>query len=75
MMELHCENKLHGILIEPGVLEVKCGSRFCGAESGVVVLHQFDTTTGKLVKTLRFKEPPLGRKVHDPREHTPVRSA
>jgi hypothetical protein len=38
-------------------LEVKCGSRFCGAFSGVVVLHTIDTTTGSVVETKRFSDP------------------
>jgi hypothetical protein len=38
-------------------LEVKCGSRFCGAGSGVVVLHTIDTQTGAVVETRRFSDP------------------
>jgi hypothetical protein len=40
------------------IFEVKCDSRFCGAEPGVVVLHQFSTKTGELVGTQRYKDTP-----------------
>lgn len=62
-MDMRCEFKLHGIVIQPGVLEVKCDSRLCGAEYGVVVLHRFDLVTGSLIKTVRFKDTTkLGRR-------------
>ena len=57
-MELRCEHKLHGILISSGVLEVKCSSTLCGKKPGVVVLHRFDTNTGDLLETRRFKDTP-----------------
>jgi len=56
-MELRCPSKLHGILLEGGVIEVKCDSRFCGHVSGVVVLHRFNAQTGELLETLNFKNP------------------
>lgn len=56
-MDLRCENVKHAELTEPGIIEVKCRSRFCGAGNGVVVIHQFDTITGELLITKRFKEP------------------
>ena len=54
--ELRCNSKKHAVLIEEGsgLLEVKCDSRFCGAASGVIVLHKFDLTTGKCVDTQRY---------------------
>lgn len=55
--ELRCDNKLHGIIVEPGVVEVRCSSRFCGAGREAVVLHRFDVGSGKLIDTQRFKEP------------------
>lgn len=55
-MELRCNSKLHGIL-EESILEIKCNSKFCGAEPGIVILHQFNNKTGILIKTLRFLEP------------------
>lgn len=57
-MDLRCGNKKHGE-IENGVLEIKCNSRFCGAESGVIVLHRWDISTGnpRFIETLIFKEP------------------
>lgn len=56
-LDLRCSAKLHAIVVAPNRVEVKCGSRFCGAGRGVVVLHQFDTTTGNLVATKKFSEP------------------
>ena len=56
-MELRCPSKLHGILLEGGVIEVKCDSKFCGHEPGVVVLHRFNAQTGELMETLNFKNP------------------
>ena len=61
MIELRCDAKKFGELFtEDDVLEVKCNSRFCGAEPGVVVIHGFDMATGKLVGTERFRDP-VGR--------------
>jgi hypothetical protein len=56
MLELRCDSKKHGVLIEPGfgILEVKCDSRFCGARTGAIVLHRFDLTTGEMVDTHRY---------------------
>lgn len=55
---LRCDNKLHGMLIDVGEVEVKCDSRFCGAHPGSTVLHRFSTTTGELLGTERFQNPP-----------------
>jgi hypothetical protein len=41
-----------------GIVELKCNSRFCGARSGVVVLHQFSTGDGVLVDTKKYKDTP-----------------
>ena len=58
MQELRCENvTLHGILIESGVLEVKCRSSYCGAGVGKVVIHRFDVATGDLLETRKFRDP------------------
>lgn len=57
-MDLRCASKLHGILYDNGILEIKCRSRFCGHEPGVVVIHKFNVHTGA-VDTVRYKEPPL----------------
>ena len=59
-MEIRCPSKKHGELVAPSVIEVKCNSRFCGAEDGAVVLHQFDAITGELIKTSIFKDPQKG---------------
>jgi hypothetical protein len=60
-VDLRCEHKLFGVVIDPGqggVVEFKCSSRFCGAEPGVVVLHEFSTETGKLLGTKRYRDTP-----------------
>lgn len=74
-MQLRCEAKFHGELIDEGrLLEVKCSSRFCGHKPGTVVLHRFDVVTGELVETVQFKDP--GRKQADAsRNPVAVRSA
>lgn len=54
--ELRCDSKLHAILVRAGVVEVKCDSRFCGAERNVIVLHRFDAFTGELLSTKRYRE-------------------
>ena len=67
MNPLRCPNKLHGEFFpEEGWLEIKCKSRWCGARKDVVVIHRFDVTTGKLLETLKFRDPkgknsPLGK--------------
>lgn len=55
-MELRCDSKLHGILRDGDVLEVKCGSSLCGHGPGVVILHRFNLHTG-VVETLKYKDP------------------
>jgi hypothetical protein len=55
-MDLRCPNKKHGEVTDSSI-EIKCSSRFCGAERGVVVIHRFNAQTGELVETLRFKDP------------------
>lgn len=56
-MELRCDNDILFGIIEGRVLEVKCRSRRCGHEAGVVVIHQFSLETGELKGTLMFKDP------------------
>jgi len=64
-MQLRCENKLQGVL-EEGIVELKCSSRFCGAKSGVVVIHRFSTESGKLIGTSRFRDtPPVGERSNE----------
>lgn len=72
-MDLRCEAKKHGEL-DDGLVEIKCSSRFCGAGSGVVVIHRFDASTGELRETLRFKDP-ARKKAQHARNGTAVRSA
>lgn len=56
-MDLRCDNKKFGELTDDGYIEVKCPSKFCGAASGIVVLHRFDPLTGELITTKRFRDP------------------
>lgn len=56
-VELRCLAKKHGELDDFNVLEVKCNSKFCGAEPGIIILHRFSTVTGKLLSTEKFKDP------------------
>lgn len=59
MVPLRCDGTMHAKLdLESHTLEVKCKRRRCGAESGVVVLHTFDCSTGELITTRRFANPP-----------------
>lgn len=60
-MEMRCRHKLHGVVHE-GIIEVKCSSSFCGAKSGVVVIHRFNSKTGELVETKKYKDTPIIRK-------------
>jgi hypothetical protein len=55
-MELRCDSKLHGIMREGDVLEVKCRSTFCGYKAGIVILHRFNLHTGEMT-TARYKDP------------------
>lgn len=56
MTELRCPNGIKFAELLDGVIEVKCRSNRCGAESGVVVIHRFDSITGNLIDTKRFRE-------------------
>jgi hypothetical protein len=56
-MDIRCDSKMHGIIVEPGLIEVKCDSKFCGHRAGVTVLHRFNSLTGELVETKRYKDP------------------
>ena len=53
---LRCDGTIHGQLTDTG-LEVKCKRRRCGYRKGVIVLHTFDLSTGKVVQTKIFAEP------------------
>lgn len=55
-MELRCENKLHGIVVDDHTIEFKCDSRFCGAGPGITVLHRISTITGETISTETFKD-------------------
>lgn len=57
-MELRCPgNKKYADIDSNGYIEIKCQSRFCGAEIGEVLLHCFSPFTGELITTKRFKDP------------------
>lgn len=56
-MDLRCESKLHGVAVAHNVIEISCNSRFCGASSDVLVLHKFNTLTGEVISTRRYKKP------------------
>lgn len=60
MPEMRCENKLHGIIADPCVVEVKCGAGHCGAGPGVVVIHRFSAADGSLIDTRHYKDYPRG---------------
>lgn len=60
MIELRCDNKLHGT-ISDGVIEMRCRSKFCGHAAGTVVIHSFDME-GNFLGTKQFKDP--GREQH-----------
>lgn len=58
-MDLRCRSGIKfGEVNDLHSLEVKCRSNRCGAEPGVVVIHRFDTETGELLATERFRDPP-----------------
>lgn len=57
MHDLRCDSKKHAVLVPGEYLEVKCDSRFCGAQRGTVVLHRFDLQTGDMIKTIQYKNP------------------
>lgn len=54
--EFRCDHLMHGVLGADGRFEVKCRSNKCGARSGVVVLHYFDVSTGRLLETKKFRD-------------------
>lgn len=54
--ELRCPSKLHGV-VKDRLIEVKCNSKFCGADRSTIVLHYFDPETGELAETAKYKNP------------------
>lgn len=70
--DLRCEAKKHGVLIvDANIVEIKCDSRWCGARSGVVVLHRFSGSTGELLETLRYADPIVKGGERNGTEHNP----
>ena len=56
-MEIRCAGRIVGVLLDNGLLEVKCPSRACGKMPGVAVYHYFDPRTGALVETKKYNDP------------------
>jgi hypothetical protein len=75
MHELRCDNGILFGILEGSVLEVKCRSRRCGYETGVVVIHRFRLETGDLVGTTQRYKDPKWRKEAVGDDKSPVRSA
>jgi hypothetical protein len=65
MMDLRCDNGILFGRLEDDVVEVKCRSRRCGYEPGVVVLHRFSVLTGELKGTNLFKDPAHNKEVKE----------
>ena len=55
--ELRCPSRLHAVITDDGLIEVKCRYDRCGASSEVTVLHLFDPISGELVETKKFRNP------------------
>lgn len=63
MVDLRCDGTMHAKLdLDRGTIEVKCGRRRCGASKQVVVLHRFSISTGEMIDTRKFANPPSPRK-------------
>jgi hypothetical protein len=60
--ELRCPSRIHGVVVAPDVIEVRCHSRFCGKRAGVVILHRFEISTGKLLGTREYKTIDIDKK-------------
>lgn len=58
-IELRCDNGIKFGELFPDLARVafKCRSGRCGAERGVIVIHEFDLLTGKMVGTDRYRDP------------------
>jgi hypothetical protein len=75
-VELRCDWKKHGELLDGDIIEVRCGSQLCGKQKGVVVLHRFNLHTGELIETKRYRDPVVSRKEErhaDHHDRAPVR--
>jgi hypothetical protein len=58
-MDIRCDHKKHGEILD-GIIEIKCRSVFCGAGSGVVVIHRW-TLAGERLSDRRFADPVAAR--------------
>lgn len=72
-IDIRCPSKKFAVLVDENTLEIKCSSRFCGAKPGVVVLHRYNTQTGELLDTSKYKDPE--RKTNGIGNSTSVRTA
>jgi hypothetical protein len=59
--ELRCPSRVHGRVVSEDVVEVRCASRWCGKRAGVVILHRFEISSGKLLETRQYKNIEIGR--------------
>lgn len=75
MHDLRCTNGILFARLGGGVIEVKCRSRRCGYEPGVVVLHRFDVLTGEIMGTEIFKDPAHNLKVVNENDKSAVRTS
>lgn len=55
MVDLRCVRK-HAELND-GLIEIRCRSVHCGFRAGILVIHKFDSLTGELLETNRFRDP------------------
>ena len=60
-MDLRCGQgvKFAELDLEGGVIKVKCRHPQCGAERGVVIIHDFDLRSGNPLATHKYKDPAI----------------
>lgn len=56
MIAIRCGNRKHFDVAagSVGVARIYCRDKRCGASRAVIVMHEFDLTTGELTNTYRF---------------------
>lgn len=74
--DLRCPNGIKFGELTTEFIEVKCRSRRCGAQPGVVVIHRF-THEGSLIDTKHYRDPAFRNEVnnHATRSQSSLRSA
>jgi hypothetical protein len=60
--ELRCPNGIKFGELTTEFIEVKCRSRRCGAQPGVVVIHRFDHQ-GSFIGTKQYRDPAFREEV------------